>query len=113
MQEMFEASVDGEAYDEEKFSSISTAGMSARTGDPNTSSANGTATSRTDDTPAPARSRNCTQADCSRPKQKHPIEPTETEGKAEDILAMIRARQSPQLIQVLQAIRKRSHCLHV
>ena len=39
MQEMFEASVDGEPYDEARFSQyFRPAGMSARTGDPNSTS---------------------------------------------------------------------------
>jgi hypothetical protein len=97
MQEMFEASVDGEAYDEEKFSQyFRPAGMSARTGDPNTSSSNGTATSRTDDTPAPAPVAETAPAETApAPQAEAPAaQSTETEGKAEDILAMIRARQS-------------------
>ena len=97
MQEMFEASVDGEAYDEEKFSQyFRPAGMSARTGDPNTSSSNGTATSRTDETPAPAPVAETAPAETApAPQAEAPAaQSTETEGKAEDILAMIRARQS-------------------
>ena len=92
MQEMFEASVDGEAYDEEKFSTyFRPAGMSARTGDPNTSSSNGTATSRTEQTPPATPAVETTPA----PQAEATTEQsTETEGKAEDILAMIRARQS-------------------
>src|SRR6056300_1936320 len=58
MKEMFEASVDGEAYDADRFGQyFRPAGMSARTGDPNQSSSNGTATSMTAEaaaTPAPA-----------------------------------------------------------
>ena len=97
MQEMFEASVDGEAYDEERFSQyFRPAGMSARTGDPNTSSSNGTATSRTDETPAPAPVAETAPAETApAPQAEAPAaQSTETEGKAEDILAMIRARQS-------------------
>ena len=52
MQEMFEASVDGEAYDEERFGQyFRPAGMAARTGDPNVATSSGTATRQA--TPAP------------------------------------------------------------
>src|SRR5210317_840097 len=52
MQEMFEASVDGEAYDADRWSNyFRPAGMQARTGDPNVASSNGTATSQTAPTP--------------------------------------------------------------
>ena len=86
MKEMFEASVDGEAYDMDRFGQyFRPAGMAARTGDPVAQS-----------TPAP-------KVDAS-PKQETPVaqapvetpkaeEPATTSGKAEDILSMIRARQ--------------------
>jgi hypothetical protein len=90
MKEMFEASVDGEAYDPDRWSNyFRPAGMAARTGDPQVAASdNATATSRTapviaddfDDEPAPA------------PKKS---EPAESAGSgAMDILAKIRARQN-------------------
>src|SRR6056300_1425849 len=55
MQEMFEASVDGEAYDADRWSNyFRPAGMQARTGDPNTApSPQATATSQSAPAPAP------------------------------------------------------------
>ena len=97
MKEMFEASVDGEAYDAERFGQyFRPAGMAARTGDPNVSSSNGTATSRTEApaaTPAPAvETAPAPQAEAT------PAPAAETanaeSGNAQDILAMIRSRQS-------------------
>ena len=97
MQEMFEASVDGEAYDPDRWSNyFRPSGMAARTGDPNKSSTNGTATSMT--------------ADPKQVAEAAPVAPTQTPeaaavaesapataapaGDGADILAMIRARQS-------------------
>ena len=78
MQEMFEASVDGEAYDPDRWSNyFRPSGMAARTGDPNKSSTNGTATSMT-----------------AAPAPQAPVAETAPSGKAEDILSMIRSRQS-------------------
>jgi hypothetical protein len=87
MQEMFEASVDGEAYDAERWSNyFRPAGMAQRTGDPVKAS-----------TPAPA-------APVAAPEAAPVVEaapvaaptteaaPTAGAG-ADDILAMIRARQ--------------------
>ena len=95
MKEMFEASVDGEAYDAERFGQyFRPAGMAARTGDPNVSSTNGTATSRTEEpkaeTPAPA------VETAPQPKAETPAPVAEPagDGKAQDILAMIRSRQN-------------------
>ena len=95
MQEMFEASVDGEAYDEDKFSQyFRPAGMSARTGDPNSASTNGTATSRTEETPATDTKAEVTETTPA-PKAEEPVkEATASEGNAQDILQMIRARQN-------------------
>jgi len=96
MKEMFEASVDGEAYDADRFGQyFRPAGMSARTGDPNQSSTNGTATSRTADpvaetTPAPVAE--TTPAPEATPAPA--AEEAPAEGNAQDILAMIRSRQS-------------------
>ena len=88
MKEMFEASVDGEAYDMDKFGQyFRPAGMAARTGDP-------------------VKANNTPKVDTS-PKQETPVVETPvvetpkaeepapaTSGKAEDILSMIRARQN-------------------
>jgi hypothetical protein len=88
MKEMFEASVDGEAYDMDKFGQyFRPAGMAARTGDP-------------------VKATNTPKVDTS-PKQETPVVETPvvetpkaeepapaTSGKAEDILSMIRARQN-------------------
>jgi hypothetical protein len=95
MKEMFEASVDGEAYDADRFGQyFRPAGMAARTGDPNVSSSNGTATSRTEqpkaETPAPA----VETAPASQPEATPaPAAEPAGDGKAQDILAMIRSRQ--------------------
>jgi len=97
MQEMFEASVDGEAYDPDRFSQyFRPAGMSARTGDPNMSaSPNATATSQSAPQPAPIPE---TKAE---PKPEPESAPAAEEstggsegGNAQDILAMIRSRQN-------------------
>tara|TARA_B100002019_G_scaffold287770_1_gene300299 strand:+ start:416 stop:1420 length:1005 start_codon:yes stop_codon:yes gene_type:complete len=98
MQEMFEASVDGEAYDADKFGQyFRPAGMAARTGDPNVAaSPKATATSQSAPTPAPvAETAPATEtteekADTA-PAPKADAAPAE--GNAQDILAMIRARQ--------------------
>ena len=97
MKEMFEASVDGEAYDADRFGQyFRPAGMAARTGDPNVSSSNGTATSRTEApaaTPAPA----VETAPAPQPEAT-PAPAAESasaeSGNAQDILAMIRSRQN-------------------
>jgi hypothetical protein len=98
MQEMFEASVDGEAYDAERWSNyFRPAGMQARTGDPQVAaSANATATSRSSApaTPAPV-------AEAAPAPVAEPVAPAAPaaeaapapEGNASDILAMIRSRQ--------------------
>jgi hypothetical protein len=88
MKEMFEASVDGEAYDQDKFGQyFRPAGMSARTGDPNASK---------DTAPAPSAPKVDTSPKQEEaPKVEEPkVEATpSTSGKAEDILSMIRQRQ--------------------
>ena len=88
MKEMFESSVDGEAYDQDKFGQyFRPAGMSARTGDPNANK---------DTAPAPS----APKVDTSPKQEEAPkveapkVEATpSTSGKAEDILSMIRQRQ--------------------
>jgi hypothetical protein len=97
MQEMFEASVDGEAYDAERWSQyFRPAGMQARTGDPQVAaSANATATSRSSEPVAPA----APAAPAPAPEPVAEAAPAAEatpapEGNASDILAMIRNRQS-------------------
>ena len=102
MQDMFEASVDGEAYDPDRFSQyFRPAGMQARTGDPNVAaSPAATATSQS----APAPTPTPTPAPEAAPAPVAETAPFDTapapaaeaapaEGNAQDILAMIRARQ--------------------
>ena len=98
MKEMFEASVDGEAYDADRFGQyFRPAGMAARTGDPNVSSTNGTATSRTEApaaTPAPAvETAPAPQAEATPAPAAESAPADSGDGKAQDILAMIRSRQ--------------------
>jgi hypothetical protein len=97
MQEMFEASVDGEAYDAERWSQyFRPAGMQARTGDPQVAaSANATATSRSSAPVAEA----APAAPATAPEPVAEAAPAAEatpapEGNASDILAMIRNRQS-------------------
>jgi hypothetical protein len=88
MQEMFEASVDGEAYDAERWSSyFRPAGMAQATGDPVAPRA---ATPAPAAAPAPA-----TEAAPAPVAEAAPAAEAapSTEGSASDILAMIRARQ--------------------
>ncbi|OUW41350.1 MAG: hypothetical protein CBD35_00040 [Verrucomicrobia bacterium TMED175] len=96
MQEMFEASVDGEAYDPDRFGQYFRApGMSAPTGDPNKAakpSASKTVEETKVETPA-------AQPVTQEPVAQPTTTPTETDDKpsserAQDILKMIRERQS-------------------
>jgi hypothetical protein len=100
MQEMFEASVDGEAYDAERWSNyFRPAGMQARTGDPQkAASPQATATSQSApvaQTPAPVAAP--FEADV-KVAEAAITAPAAAEaapaGGASDILAMIRSRQS-------------------
>jgi len=104
MQEMFEASVDGEPYDPDRWSNyFRPAGMAARTGDPTQSaSARATATSQSspasskrDDDDIPFKS-NEEVAQESAPAPQPAEEKSEpaASGGAQDILAMIRSRQN-------------------
>ena len=95
--EMFEASVDGEAYDADRWSQyFRPSGMAARTGDPNTAPAPTPAPAPAAETvndtgwqdPAPAAAPEPTPAPAA---EAAPAE--ENAGGAQDILAMIRARQ--------------------
>ena len=86
IKEMFEASVDGEAYDAERWGQYyRAAGMSQATGDPNTrNTATKAAAVEEDDVPFEPTPAKVTEA----PKS------TASDSKASDILSMIRARQS-------------------
>tara|TARA_B110000305_G_scaffold184345_1_gene204864 strand:+ start:198 stop:1208 length:1011 start_codon:yes stop_codon:yes gene_type:complete len=101
MKEMFEASVDGEAYDADRFGSyFRPAGMQARTGDPTkAASPQATATSMTAEaTPvAPVAAPVAPVAETAPVAEAAPAPQAEaapTEGNAQDILAMIRSRQA-------------------
>ena len=83
MKEMFEASVDGEAFDMDRWGQyFRPAGMAQRTGDPNTPKAA---------TPAPAAAPATPVAETA--PAEAPAEAPAAGGSANDILAMIRARQ--------------------
>jgi hypothetical protein len=94
MQEMFQASVDGEAYDAERFGQyFRPAGMAARTGDPQ-NRAPATAPAATtapapEATPAPV-----AEAAPAAVAQTAPAAEPKADNSAEDILAMIRSRQN-------------------
>jgi len=90
MQEMFEASVDGEAFDADRWGQyFRPAGMAARTGDPVTPAA-------TTPTPAPAPEATPAPAPEATPAPTAEAAPASDGNKAEDILSMIRARQNNQ-----------------
>ena len=97
MSEMFEASVNGEAYDADRWGQyFRPAGMAARTGDPNVAaSANATATSQS--APAPAATPTPVAEEAPFTPDPTPAPAAEEApaagGGAQDILAMIRARQ--------------------
>jgi hypothetical protein len=92
--EMFEASVDGEAYDPDRWSQyFRPAGMQARTGDP-TQAASPQATATSQSAPA-APTAPVVEAPTA-PVVEAPVAPAApapASGGAQDILAMIRARQ--------------------
>ena len=88
MKEMFEASVDGEAYDPDRWSQyFKPAGMSAATGDP---VAKSTPTSSVEEDDEPATT---TAASAPAAKAEAPAAGGESASRAQDILAMIRNRQ--------------------
>ena len=91
MKEMFEASVDGEAYDADRWSQyFRPSGMQARTGDPQVeASVNATATSQS----APVAPAPVAEATPVAAPEPTPAAPAATGGEASDILAMIRSRQ--------------------
>jgi len=100
MQEMFEASVDGEAYDADRWSNyFRPSGMAARTGDPQ-KAASPQATAVSQSAPAPAAEPAAAPAATPAPEAA-PAPVAETAqaaeapaGNANDILAMIRSRQN-------------------
>ena len=85
MKEMFEASVDGEAYDMDRWGQyFKPAGMGAATGDPNKPAASAPVDDA-DDEPAPVAK--------AAPAPKAEAAGTDGNSRAQDILAMIRNRQ--------------------
>jgi len=105
LQEMFEASVDGEAYDADRWSQyFRPAGMAARTGDPHNRPAATPApaapAAQPTAAPAPVAETTTTDTGWQPPAPAATPEPapvaqpaTENAGGAQDILAMIRSRQ--------------------
>ena len=92
MKEMFEASVDGEAYDMDKWGQyFRPAGMSQATGDPNKSTTAPAQTSApaTETAPAPQPAATAPAAEAT----EAPKETSDSANRAQDILAMIRNRQ--------------------
>jgi len=99
MQEMFEASVDGEAYDPDRWSNyFRPAGMQARTGDPQkAASPQATATSQSApvaQAPAPVAAPFEADVKVAEAAITAPAAEAAPAGGASDILAMIRSRQS-------------------
>ena len=95
IKEMFEASVDGEAYDPDRWSNyFRPSGMAARTGDP-TKAASPQATATSQSAPAPQEAP-VTEAPATAPAAEAApaTEAPKTDGNASDILAMIRNRQN-------------------
>ena len=95
MQEMFEASVDGEAFDMDKWGQyFRPAGVAQRTGDPNTTPAATTpAATTTQPTPTATPEPVAETAPAPEATPAPAAEAAPAEGNAQDILAMIRARQ--------------------
>jgi len=100
MQEMFEASVDGEAYDADRWSNyFRPSGMAARTGDPQkAASPQATAVSQSAPAPtaevAPAPAATPAPAAAPAPVAETAQAAEAPAGNASDILAMIRSRQN-------------------
>ena len=93
MKEMFEASVDGEAFDMDRWGQyFRPAGMAARTGDPNVAQAPKAAPTPAPEA-APAPVAETAPAPEATPAPAPEAAPTGGDNKAEDILAMIRNRQ--------------------
>ena len=98
MQEMFEASVDGEAYDMDRFGQyFRPAGMAARTGDPKAQATQATPVATKTEAPKQAEPVVETAPATAPVAEAAPVAetaPTASGGDAQDILAMIRARQN-------------------
>jgi len=98
MQEMFEASVDGEPYDPDRWSQyFRPAGMAAKTGDPATKPAPAPQTPKSEDDGIPFKSNEEVAQEAApapQPAAEKEEAPAENSGGASDILAMIRARQN-------------------
>ncbi len=87
MKEMFEASVNGEAYDMDRWGQyFKPAGMGAATGDPNKPAAASAPVDEGDDEPAPV-------AKAAPAPAAQPAASSDGNSRAQDILAMIRNRQ--------------------
>ena len=94
MQDMFEASVDGEAYDPDRWSNyFRPSGMAARTGDP-TKAASPQATATSQSAPEATPTPEAAPVAPAPVAEATPAAAPANDGKAEDILSMIRARQS-------------------
>ena len=94
MQDMFEASVDGEAYDPDRWSNyFRPSGMAARTGDP-TKAASPQATATSQSAPEATPTPEAAPVAPAPVAEAAPAAAPANDGKAEDILSMIRARQS-------------------
>lgn len=96
MQEMFEASVDGEPYDTDRWGNyFRPAGMAARTGDPTKeASPHATATSQSDPADIPFKSNEEVMQESSINNDPAPAAESSKPAGSQDILAMIRARQN-------------------
>lgn len=97
MKEMFEASVDGEAYDMDRWGQyFKPAGMAARTGDPNTQSPATPAPAAAPATPAPEAAPAAPAAEPVAEAAPAAAPASEGDGsnRAQDILAMIRSRNA-------------------
>jgi len=91
MTEMFEASVDGEAYDPDRFGQYFRApGMSASTGDPNKGASAPAAAPVVEATPAPVAEPTPAVAEATAPASSD----KPSSERAQDILAMIRSRNA-------------------
>ena len=96
MQEMFEASVDGEAYDADRWSNyFRPSGMAARTGDPQVAaSPQATAVSQSAPAPEAAPAPVAETAPAPTPAAATTAATDAPAGNAQDILSMIRSRQN-------------------
>jgi len=93
MKEMFEASVDGEAYDMDRWGQyFRPAGMSQATGDPNKSKSAPAAPAKAETAPA-ATTAPAPEATPAPAAEAAPAEGGDSSNRAQDILAMIRNRQ--------------------